>query len=118
MLKLGAAGDWSQPLHLLAVWTKPEPAYVEALHTALLHYHDFLSVSPSIVAGDFNSNAIWDRPNAALSHSRLVKKFENDFGLVSAYHARTGTGRSATTWEPHPHRDASASADMSRAASH
>src|SRR5690606_1092327 len=43
-----------------------------------------------VLAGDFNSNAAWDRPNRPLDHSRIVNRLEADFGLVSAYHASTG----------------------------
>ncbi len=87
------------PFHLLAVWTKPEPSYVDGLLGAVRHHQDFLSDAPAVVAGDFNSNSIWDRPNGSVDHSRMVQRLEGDFGLVSAYHASTGCAQGS---ERHP----------------
>lgn len=49
-------------LHLLAVWTRAEENYIHGLDKALDVYGEFLKAAPSIVLGDFNSNAIWDNP--------------------------------------------------------
>ena len=43
-----------------------------------------------MVAGDFNSNAIWDKPGWRINHSTKVRILERGFGLVSAYHVVRG----------------------------
>ena len=43
-----------------------------------------------MIAGDLNSNTIWDRPGWRINHSTKVKILEESFGLVSAYHAIRG----------------------------
>ena len=87
--------------HLLAVWAKPEPTYIQALADTLSHHRAFLSAAPSVVAGDFNSNAIWDRPKHSVDHSRVVQQLETDFGLVSAYHAATGSAQGSEQHATH-----------------
>jgi endonuclease/exonuclease/phosphatase family metal-dependent hydrolase len=76
------------PFRLLAVWTLAEHGYARSLAADL----DTLAASghegPLVLAGDFNSNSIWDGPRRAFDHGRLVRRLENEFGLVSAYHAR------------------------------
>lgn len=41
--------------------------------------------SDTIIIGDFNSNAIWDKKNSERNHKRIVSQLEEK-GLVSAYH--------------------------------
>jgi exonuclease III len=72
--------------NLLAVWTQKEMNYVESLEPIFSTYRDFLSQAPSVIAGDFNSNAIWDKINQKFSHSMAVNRLEQDFKIVSAYH--------------------------------
>jgi endonuclease/exonuclease/phosphatase family metal-dependent hydrolase len=72
--------------NLLAVWTKRRPTYVASLWEALDRHGDWLADGPSIVAGDFNSHARWDR-NGRPNHSDLVARLRDEFGLVSAWHA-------------------------------
>ena len=49
-------------------------------------YRKLFAQYPTVIAGDLNSNAIWDSNHAAgLSHSALVKML-SDLGLVSSYH--------------------------------
>ena len=74
---------------LFAVWSisqKPYP-YVEAIVRAVDLYRDQIDGSRTVIAGDFNSNARWDKdhPND-LNHSALVSRLAA-LGLVSAYHA-------------------------------
>jgi exonuclease III len=76
-----------QIIHLLAIWSKPHPTYVEAIARCLEVYADFLCAAPSIVVGDFNSHSRWDKPKRAWTHTRLVQHLDNYFGLVSAFHA-------------------------------
>jgi exodeoxyribonuclease III len=68
---------------LLAIWA-PRP-YREPVHIALETYRDQLSAGPAVVAGDFNQNSSWDRPNRVHNHGRNVELMRT-LGLVSAYH--------------------------------
>jgi hypothetical protein len=77
-------------LHLLMVWTRKEHEYVQGLNAALSTYAEFLSEAPSVVLGDFNANAIWDNARRPTDFSRVAVRLTEEFGLVSAYHARTG----------------------------
>ena len=43
-----------------------------------------------MIAGDLNSNTIWDKPGWRINHSTKVRILEESFGLVSAYHAVRG----------------------------
>ena len=50
----------------------------------------FVGERPAVIAGDLNSNTIWDKPGWRINHSTKVKILEESFGLVSAYHAIRG----------------------------
>jgi exonuclease III len=74
---------------LYAIWAN-NPAdkdgqYVEQIWKAIHHYHAELTGKPSILAGDFNSNTIWDRKRRAGNHSNVVK-FLEEKKISSAYH--------------------------------
>ena len=73
---------------LLAVWTtnsKPSQ-YIRGLAKAIDIYEHLLRGQPSVVMGDFNSNAIWDeRHPKDLNHSSVVNRLQR-CGLISAYH--------------------------------
>ena len=74
---------------LIAVWTqkdRPHP-YVQGLVRAVELYRNIFSKYPVVVAGDFNSNSIWDslHPNGR-NHTGLVKLLF-ELGLESGYHA-------------------------------
>jgi len=43
----------------------------------------------TIIIGDFNSNAIWDKQHGKRNHSAVVEQLKNK-GLISAYHYLTG----------------------------
>ena len=77
-------------LHLLMVWTRQEHQYIQGLDVALSKYARFLKAAPSVVVGDFNGNAIWDNPRRPTDFSRVASRLKDQFGLVSAYHARSG----------------------------
>src|SRR5438552_2595749 len=49
-------------LLLFAVWTKGTlgQKYVRGLNTAIEIYSDLIASQPSVIIGDYNSNAIWD----------------------------------------------------------
>jgi endonuclease/exonuclease/phosphatase family metal-dependent hydrolase len=74
---------------ILGVWTqnaRPRQAsYVGQLWNYLEMHRSALG-SDSIIAGDFNSNAIWDHGRPTWNHSNCVKLLA-DSGLQSAYHA-------------------------------
>jgi endonuclease/exonuclease/phosphatase family metal-dependent hydrolase len=77
---------------LVAIWAcattkNRKESYVGQIHRSLSSHPEWLKGPCTVIAGDFNSNAVWDknRPN---NHSALVMKLA-DHGLVSAYHAAT-----------------------------
>jgi len=77
---------------LFAVWSIGKQAYpyVEAVCKAVTLYRDLIRSGPTVLAGDFNSNAIWDKDHPAdLNHSALVSQLE-ELGLASAYHHALG----------------------------
>src|SRR5580704_17896474 len=82
---MGAGVDFT----LFAVWAynpdDPDGRYVEQVWKAIHHYDHLLSAKTTILAGDFNSNTIWDRKRRAGNHSNVVKYLE-DKGIYSAYH--------------------------------
>jgi exodeoxyribonuclease-3 len=81
--------------NMLAVWAQnaaraaPRKNQPGPLQTALVRYKRFLGDRSSVVAGDLNSNAIWDKPGWRINHSATVKML-GGLGLVSAYHAVRG----------------------------
>lgn len=92
-LPQGGRGSLAIPLQvegpasfqLLALWTQA-PGYVEQAHAALDGHSDLFESGPTVVAGDLNSNAIWDRQHAPRNHTALTQRLD-DHGLFSAYHA-------------------------------
>jgi hypothetical protein len=77
---------------LLGVWTLADRPhrYVKAAIRAVEMYGDHICARPTIMAGDFNSNAIWNRKRGdARDHKYLVAMLA-ELGLVSAYHAFFG----------------------------
>lgn len=81
--------------NVLAVWAQNASGGIRRknqagpLHTALGRYKPFLSGHPTVVAGDLNSNAIWDKPGWRINHMATVDTLES-LGLVSAYHTVRG----------------------------
>ena len=75
--------------NLFAVWAfnpnDPDGRYVEQVWKAIHHYDDLLSSKSTVLAGDFNSNTIWDKKRRAGNHSNVVK-YLADKGIYSAYH--------------------------------
>jgi exonuclease III len=74
---------------LVAVWTKqassPNFRYIGQLWKYLQLYRSAVASFPSVVAGDFNSNTIWDESDRWWNHSDVVKQLEAS-GLASVYH--------------------------------
>ncbi len=98
--------QWAAPVEvtgphsffLLAIWG--QRPYGEGVQTALDVYHEQLTNGPSVVAGDFNQNSIWDRPNRARNHTRTVDLLK-DVGLVSAYHHYFGAAHGVELHSTH-----------------
>lgn len=82
--------------NLLAVWAQNGSAggvrknRTGPLRRGLVRYKGFLSEAPAVIAGDLNSNTVWDKPGWRNNHSTKVKILEESFDLVSAYHAVRG----------------------------
>lgn len=75
-------------LHVLMVWTQKHGEYIEELQSPIRKYHNFLMDAPSVIVGDFNSSAIWDKNHRLFSHSKMVSLLDETYGLTSAYHER------------------------------
>ncbi|MGZ3881766.1 MAG: hypothetical protein ACXVBF_10530, partial [Flavisolibacter sp.] len=73
---------------LFAIWannpTDKAGQYVEQVWKAIHFYEDQLD-KKVILAGDFNSNTIWDRKHREGNHSALVKKL-SEKGIENVYH--------------------------------
>lgn len=86
--------DGPTPLNLLAVWAchakkNSYETQLGPLGRAIGAYRPFLEETPVIVAGDFNDNVRWDKPNKINKHSTNVEKL-SELGLQSAYHCSRG----------------------------
>lgn len=99
-----------QRFNLLAVWAQNASAGITRKHQpgplrlGLTRYREFLEASPSVIAGDWNNNAIWDRPGWRINHMTKVRVLE-EINLVSAYHERTGEQQGEETIPTHYWRD-------------
>ena len=83
-----AVSNGNEQFVLFAVWTqKPETNenYVVQIWNAMNYYSDILDSEDVIIAGDFNSNTIFDKPTKIATHSNLVK-FLMSKRIVSTYH--------------------------------
>jgi exodeoxyribonuclease-3 len=74
---------------LFAIWAN-NPAdkqgrYVEQVWKAVNYYKDELKKSPCILAGDFNSNTIWDKEHKEKGHSNVVSLLKEK-NILSVYH--------------------------------
>ena len=74
------------------------------LNRALARYRAFLSDGPAAVAGDFNNNVFWDKPEWAMNHAGTVAVLDS-YGLVSAYHAARGEAQGSERRPTHYWRD-------------
>lgn len=96
---------------LFAVWANnPQDKkyqYVGQIWKAVNYYKKLLKEKNVILAGDFNSNAIWDRPRRTFNHSSVVEFLEKR-KIFSTYHRRHAQkqGREAhPTWYMYRHQD-------------
>jgi hypothetical protein len=77
--------------NLLAVWAfnhrTKVPAYRNGAGTlsAIRYYQEFISEEPTIVAGDFNNNFLWDKPGHPGNFLNVADELLR-LGLGSSYH--------------------------------
>ena len=75
--------------NLFAIWANnPQDKgfqYVGQVWKAIKHYSDLLKNKKTILAGDFNSNTIWDLPKREGNHSKVVEVLAKK-GIHSTYH--------------------------------
>ena len=75
--------------NLFAIWANnpmdPDGQYVEQVWKAIHYYRKLLGNTRTILAGDFNSNTIWDRKRRISNHSNVVKVLAEK-GIFSTYH--------------------------------
>jgi len=98
-------GPGSIRLPLLAMWTQ-QPHYIEGAHQALDVHRRLFAKSPGVVAGDLNSNAIFDA-NRERNHTRFVERMRK-LRMFSAYHVHYGEphgAESRPTFFLYRHRD-------------
>jgi exodeoxyribonuclease III len=91
ILPLRVQGQFS--FYLFAVWTQNtkddwEYRYIGQLWKAL-HEYEALLAEPSIIIGDFNSNAIWNPEHNKASHND-VANYLGKYDIKSLYHWDTG----------------------------
>ncbi len=75
-----------QTMRVVAICAEQLPSYVKYIGRALDAYSEFLKAENAIFVGDFNSSPVFDPTGSNRSHSQLVDRLREEFGLVSAYH--------------------------------
>ena len=74
---------------LFAVWANnpadKDGAYVTQVWKAINFYNDLIQETRTILAGDFNSNTIWDKPKREANHSTVVNQLASK-KIFSTYH--------------------------------
>lgn len=93
-------------LRLLAVWAfnqrveQFDPPRTGMALDVLDDLKDWLVYGRSIVAGDFNNNATWDKPGKPNRFTDIATKL-NTLGFLSAYHEQSGEVLGAETTMTH-----------------
>jgi exonuclease III len=87
-------GDFQ--FNLFAIWANnvldKKNQYVGQIWKALHHYNDLFKEKASILAGDFNSNTIWDQPRRVGNHTHVVNLL-SDYDIHSCYHKHYNYGQ-------------------------
>ena len=91
--------DGPNPFTLLAVWAcrigkKKIDNYIGQVYQALMSHPEWFDGTPVVLAGDLNSNKIWDAERLTGNHSDVVKMLSKH-GLVSGYHEFFGEAQGA-----------------------
>jgi len=84
-----SVSDKKNRFTLFAIWANnpkdKDGCYITQVWKAIHHYDNLLLDKRTILAGDFNSNTIWDKPRREGNHSTVVKKLESK-NIHSTYH--------------------------------
>jgi len=73
---------------VFAVWaqsSKNHYNYTEHVWYAIQYYQSLMEGENVILAGDFNSNTIWDKQHRKINHSSIVNFLESK-NIISTYH--------------------------------
>ncbi|HOB14988.1 MAG TPA: endonuclease/exonuclease/phosphatase family protein [Novosphingobium sp.] len=79
-------------IDVVGVWTQESKSRERSYVRQFWHYlqlHEKSLGEDSIICGDFNSNAIWDRPNLPGNHTDCINLLK-ERGFVSLYHMIKG----------------------------
>lgn len=98
---------------LLAVWASngrgriqhPDHVGVPQSASSLTVYRDWIRGRPAVLAGDFNHNAIWDKPGTEWRNHATTVKTAAEAGLSSAYHTWFDEAEGCETRPTHYWRD-------------
>ena len=75
---------------LVAIWAcqvkgSKRESYVGQINRAIKEHSSWFENGPTVVLGDFNSNARWDKERRNWNHSTMVTELKTR-GILSAYH--------------------------------
>ena len=96
---------------LFAIWANnpadKDGAYVTQVWKALHYYNSLLSDNKIILAGDFNSNTIWDKPSRKGNHTDVVALLESKsiFSVYHKFHKQVQGKEKHPTWFMYRHQD-------------
>jgi len=96
---------------LFAVWANnpqdTDGAYIEQVWKAIHLYNKKISKKRTVLAGDFNSNTIWDRKYRIGNHSHVVQHLEAKeiYSAYHLYHGQIQGKEQHPTWYMYRHED-------------